>query len=149
MCMHHYLRPTHRVLEFGSGGSTVFMARRVKNVVAFESLPGWEQKTRHYCLNHDLYNVEIHECHDVKQAVPFVGDSRFDVALVDCVEIDRRDAVAYALSVVDHPGLLVIDNYSAPYCTGIDALLSHIPPERITNYDDPHWVGNGTKVVYL
>lgn len=142
-----YCKPHHRVLEFGGGGSTLFMARRCREVLCIESLPQWEENIRNACRDKGLQNkVEVRHGMTIQDFQYIVGKRRFDIALIDCVNIDRRDALAFALTVTG-PGLVVIDNHDATYCAGINLLLESYPKQ--TNYDDCHWVGGGTRVVYV
>jgi predicted O-methyltransferase YrrM len=43
--LHSYLRPEMHVFEYGSGGSTVFFARRVEHLISIEHDPEWYELT--------------------------------------------------------------------------------------------------------
>jgi hypothetical protein len=42
----YFLKEHHTVLEFGSGGSTLFFSKRVKNVLSLETMPTWYEKVQ-------------------------------------------------------------------------------------------------------
>lgn len=148
--LEHFVKPNHRVLEFGCGGSTLFFARRAASVLSIESActysQGWVEKVTAVAEQRGIKNITIRQAATIQDMIRVVYGARFNIALIDCVEIDRRDALAYAQSVVDPGGMIVIDNYSAPYCAGIDLLLEG---KTCVDFDDSHWVGNGTRVVYV
>jgi len=50
---------THEVFEYGSGGSTVFFARRCKKVTAIEDDAGWQQSLAVEIQTQSLENVEV------------------------------------------------------------------------------------------
>lgn len=52
-------RPGARVLEWGSGASTVWLARRAGSVVSIEHDPGWAERTRAALAAHDADDVDL------------------------------------------------------------------------------------------
>jgi len=44
--MEQLLKPTHNVLEFGCGGSTIFFSRRCNSVKSYDCNKEWVEKTR-------------------------------------------------------------------------------------------------------
>jgi len=53
-----YLKPGMRVFEYGSGGSTVFFAQRVKRVVSVEHSPEWYKMVKNTFNKLKISNVE-------------------------------------------------------------------------------------------
>jgi len=134
-----YIKPEHKILEFGSGGSTLFFADRCSYVLSFETLRPWYEKMKEIVPVHvDLKFVS--NINEIK------ADAIFDLALVDICNISRPDLMKFAMTKFRNNRslkLLVIDNYDADYCKGIDSSLLH------KDFDDCHWAGKGTRVYYL
>ena len=143
-----FVKPTHEVLEFGAGGSTVFFARRARFVTSIENSPHWAMRVKYAMKIKGLDNYNLYVA-PTTETVPDLGTQMFDVALVDCCEIDRRAATMIALRTLRPGGMLVIDNYAASYCEGIEIMLAGYHNQ--VNFDDMHWLpcGRGTKVVYV
>jgi predicted O-methyltransferase YrrM len=145
--LHYFVKPHHEVLEYGSGGSTLFFARRAKHVTSIENSPEWATQVMAAADRKGLSNITMHVA-PMTQDCPDLTGRLFDVALIDCCEIDRRVALKVALGLMRPGSIVVIDNYDAVYCLGIDEILA-----RYTNkhdFDDLHWwpAGKGTRVVY-
>jgi predicted O-methyltransferase YrrM len=134
------------VLEFGAGGSTVFFASRAKSVMSFDNSQAWADKVMVEVGKRNLHNVVMHVAPRTVD-IPDLSACKFDVCLVDCCEIDRRYALKLALGLMRPEGLIAIDNYAADYCEGIEETLHGYPAQ--VNFDDTHWAGRGTKIVYI
>ena len=90
-----YLKPHMKVCEYGSGGSTIFFARRVKSVFSIESDPKWFGLVNTRLTEKALPNAKVvlHPF-DFKDAKGFehsaylhaIPDERFDVIVVDGME---------------------------------------------------------------
>ena len=87
-----YLRKDIRVFEFGSGGSTLFFARRAKSVVSVEDNAQWyeivaRQIARDGFKNADLRHVPVafttEEAFQKSDYLNAVRESTFDVIIVD------------------------------------------------------------------
>lgn len=103
--------PGTRVLEFGSGLSTVWFARRGARVLSFEVRDEWAARVRTL-----LAGVPGHEARVVSLAPPYtavlLAGEEFDFALVDG---DGRDsAMAAALAAVREGGHVYLDNADVP-----------------------------------
>ncbi len=57
--MQRHLRPGARVFEWGSGGSTLFFAKRAGEVVAVEHDEKWAAQVREACAGHDYRHVTV------------------------------------------------------------------------------------------
>jgi len=55
-----FLEPSMRVFEYGSGGSTVFFANRVKEVISVEHDKEWYQKLQEELKKLDIDNCTVH-----------------------------------------------------------------------------------------
>src|SRR5205085_3754312 len=102
-----FLRPEMRVFEFGSGGSTIFFARRCANVKSVEDHPDWAARVRVRMAQLGLTNFAITEC-------PFDFNNPAGFAESQYLEQVRRDS--YDVIVVDGAD----NDYSIrPRCFGV------------------------------
>lgn len=121
-CLDGYLRPEHRVAEFGGGGSTLFFARRVSEVRCVESSVEWADRLRAKLESEQIENVDltVHP-YDPDDADAFktsdflsaLGDETYDVILVDCYEHStslRPDLFKLAEQRVADGGLIIVDD---------------------------------------
>jgi len=113
-----WLRPTDRGLEWGSGRSTVWLARRVAHLISIEHNPTWAEivKKKLYDagvtrnVDYNLYPEGINEKTDSSyiEVVKDIKPSTLDFCLVDGVS---RDHCALAcLEKLKPGGILIIDN---------------------------------------
>jgi len=56
----NFLEPSMRVFEYGSGGSTLFFARRVREVVSIEHEGEWYDKLKRRLENEGIENCTVH-----------------------------------------------------------------------------------------
>lgn len=113
-----WLKPTDIGLEWGSGRSTVWFAKRVARIVSIEHDEDWYSKVKRWLDGQALDNVEYHLVPAADELVgatdhpyvtrPCVGNPSFDFILVDGVMRDH--CVTKALTLLKPGGLLVIDN---------------------------------------
>jgi len=142
-----FLKPYHTVLEFGSGGSTLFFSKRAKSVLSFETLKPWYEKMSKKIKESSRWsNVDLHFVSTVQDCSNIIGDKKFDVILVDICEISRFDLAEMSRKLVNPQGIILVDNYSAPYCFDLEKLFTDC---KQATYDDSHWAGNGTKIFYM
>jgi hypothetical protein len=114
-----YLRKTDVGLEFGSGRSTVWFAKRVARLTSVESDPAWHQRVTSRLASENLSNVESHlfpgpevpgkghESAYANIASKFAHDS-LDFVLVD--GLYRDSCALLSLDKIRPGGLLIIDN---------------------------------------
>jgi len=145
--LHYFTQPHHEVLEYGAGGSTLFFARRAKHVTSIENSSEWAAKVTAAAGQKGLNNISMYVAPTTEDCPDLTG-RLFDIALIDCCEVDRRTALRVALGLLRPGSIVVIDNYDAVYCQGIEEILAGYPNKH--NFDDLHWnlCGKGTKVVY-
>lgn len=75
------LSPEMRAIEFGTGSSTLWIARRVRTLIAREHDAQWAEITRRRLAVHGLSNCEVE--HRTGEAYYSLEDQRFDFAVVD------------------------------------------------------------------
>jgi predicted O-methyltransferase YrrM len=149
-------QPPKRVLEFGSGGSTVFFAQRAEYVESVESDTRWAPATRAELEKRGLADrVRLTSCTTLESMawVAGLGDQSFDLLLVDHAADEtithrgeRRAFSRLPLALVGLPklrptGWLVVDNYAlhgmeAFDYTGWDTWI----------FDDLRYSGRGTLI---
>jgi len=90
-----YLKPHMTVCEYGSGGSTLFFARRVKSVFSIEDNSKWLELVTRRLEEKSIHNAKLKLCpFDFKNPVGFeesdylhaIPNERFDVIVVDGTE---------------------------------------------------------------
>src|SRR5213075_1346542 len=71
-----FLRPDMTVCEYGSGGSTIFFAQRVKSVFSIEDNAQWFELVSRRLEKDGIKNVTVHLCpFDFKNPVGFEASS--------------------------------------------------------------------------
>lgn len=148
--------PPARVLELGSGGSTVFFARRAGHVTSIETDKGWAPRTKDALHKHGLsHKVDLWTCtnQESERLVADLPAGSFDLLLVDHAADDtvtgrsarrnfsRLPLAMLALPALAQSGWLVVDNYSmhGMQCfnyTGWDTWI----------FDDMRYSGRGTLI---
>lgn len=104
-----------KVLEIGSGGSTIFFSRRCKYVKSFELYSFWADKVKEK-LN-GANNVEL-ICCPMKETIKLIEEdaNEYDLVMVDAHEnepISRLEISKVATPKLKTGGYFVIDNYMA------------------------------------
>ncbi len=110
-----WLRPNDVGLEFGSGRSTIWLARRIKQLTSVENDPGWYTKVKELLQEaggEDLADrVDYHLCEgelDYINIAKSMKTNSLDFCLIDGT---ARDHCALAsLDKLKPGGILVIDN---------------------------------------
>jgi len=108
--------------EYGSGGSTVFLAKRIKSVISVEDNPTWSDLVSRRLKDNGLTNVtlKLHRF-DVKNPVGFdtsdylraLPDEKFEVIIIDASEElcpDRPICFRHAEERVKPGGIIVLDD---------------------------------------
>jgi predicted O-methyltransferase YrrM len=118
----HYLRREMRVFEFGSGGSTLFLAQRCKSVTSVEDNAHWREivaakVTRRGVKNVDLRHVPVafttEEAFAASDYLQAVRQSVFDVIVVDGTEWTsniRPICFRAAEEQIKFGGIIVVDD---------------------------------------
>ena len=117
-----FLEPQMSVFEYGSGGSTLFFARRVRTVISIEDNATWFENVRRRLAELSLKNVELqHHEFDFKNPKGFensaylnsIPSQKFDVIVVDGAEeaVPVRPICFYhAENFINPGGLIVVDD---------------------------------------
>ena len=109
------LRPHHRVFEFGSGSSTIWLAHRVKSIVSVEHDTAWVEVVRaHLPANATLHLMEARgdeveaPSDDPYTRVLRDADAQFDLILIDGVA--RNSCARLAVERLAHTGVILLDD---------------------------------------
>lgn len=117
-----FLRPDTAVFEFGSGGSTIFFARRCAQVDSVEDDPVWAARVRDRATRLGLTNARIAQCpfnfvnpEGFEQSA-YLGQVRrgfYDVIVVDGADNDytiRPICFRAAENQIKPGGIIVVDD---------------------------------------
>lgn len=104
-----WLRPTDRGLEWGSGRSTLWFARRISFLFSVEHDQFWADWVRTGLIHNGLNNVE-HQVVSSKEGYIATGDGVFDFVLVDGMDGTRDSCALRAISLLRSGGALIVDN---------------------------------------
>ncbi|HEV2392295.1 MAG TPA: class I SAM-dependent methyltransferase [Verrucomicrobiae bacterium] len=117
-----FLEPHMSVCEYGSGGSTMFFARRVKSVFSIEDNPKWFELVSRRLREKSIHNAQLNlypfdfknpggfEHSSYLHAIP---EERFDVVVIDGSEEwtqVRPICFEKAEGRVKHGGIIVVDD---------------------------------------
>jgi hypothetical protein len=138
------IEPDWRILEFGSGTSTIWFARRCRFVLSVETDDRWFTKVRELLDAAGLENVDCRLCPtaddgpDYSRALSNRRKPEFDLVLVDGA---RRDlAMEKALALVNPGGYVYLDNSDLPneHCRIAAKLLADAagPAPRMWVFND-------------
>jgi|SRR5208282_1512733 len=117
-----FLRPTMKVCEYGSGGSTLFFARRTSSVFSIEDNPTWHELVKNRLEQKAYRNAQLKLCpFDFKNPAGFeqseylnaMPEEKFDVIVVDGSEEwtqVRPTCFRKAESRVNPGGIIVVDD---------------------------------------
>jgi SAM-dependent methyltransferase len=117
-----FVKPEMSVCEYGSGGSTLFFARRVKSVFSIENDPQWFELLSERLREKSIENVRMKLCpFDFKNAAGFenseylnaMPDEQFDIIVVDGMEEWTRVrpiCFAKAEQHIKPGGIIVVDD---------------------------------------
>jgi len=103
------IQPDWRVFEWGSGGSTLWLAQRAGLVISAEHNQEWADKTQGELAQYGLGNVTIR----YQPNIGLYADSITDFASFDLVSVDgrnRANCLQRAVNKIKPGGYLVLDN---------------------------------------
>lgn len=115
------IKPTWRVFEWGSGGSTVFWSRNCADVISVEHLDNWLQRTAEMLVSFECIDnweirhvpadmtVEVEHYRNYANEILRV-EGNFDLIYVDGEATSRQWCLDLALDRVNPGGYLLLDN---------------------------------------
>ena len=101
------LKSNFNVLEYGSGRSTVFFAKRCHKVYSIENNESWYRRVLELLEKNELKNAELSllEGEDYYNKVKEFDDEFFDIILIDGVY--RAECVVNSLPKVKKNGTII------------------------------------------
>lgn len=95
-----------RVFEYGCGNSSVFFAKRAKEIFAAENDPAWAAEIQK--LN--IANLKVLTAEEEKSYIeaPYSIGGQFDIMIIDGRY--RKDCAIVAAEIVQEDGLIIFDN---------------------------------------
>ena len=150
-----YLRPTMDVFEYGSGGSTAFVASRVRRLVSVEHDPPWHASVSRALRERGIRNCDLrlvppvrrpetadvpygpgsytsfaphtrgYSFEDYVRSIDAFPDGSFDLVIVDGYA--RPSAVARAIPKVRPMGYLLLDDSDQEYARPALPALNGFP----------------------
>jgi predicted O-methyltransferase YrrM len=135
------MRRNWRVLELGSGRSTVWLARRSESVLAFEDNEHWLERARGLLASDGIANVDLRSLPIDRfvSELEALEDEAFDLVVVDFLEspaADRVEAVRVGRSKVRPGGYLLLDDSDRPAYSGAFDLLAGWRRRRFAGVKD-------------
>lgn len=141
--------PDARVLEFGSGASTVWFAKRTKNLTSVEHSPEWHSKMTNILAT----TVECSPVNLMLLERPYFTicdtffDNHFDLILVD--GRNRSGCMRDSMRILKPGGVLMLDNAERPYyqkairlLQGWKGVSTNQPGPDSCGFTYPNWQTN-------
>ena len=101
-----------RVIEFGSGSSTVWLAKRAGIVISIEDNSEWQSRVSARLNELNLYNAEVRYAKDASfYDLESLSDFRFDLAVIDGSY--RWKCAQAVLPLIKPGGAVYLDNSDA------------------------------------
>lgn len=126
-----WLRPSDVGFEWGSGRSTIWLAKRIKHLVSVEHDEIWHQKIVRELNKQALSNVDYKLCPNDIDYVSVVRNLALDSLDFCLVDGQRRDECAVAaIPKMKSGGILVIDNCNWYLPSNSKSPNSRPPQER-------------------
>ena len=136
-----FLQPSMSAFEYGAGGSTVFLAERVRNVVTVEHDPRWYDLVARTLRKEGVSNCDLRLVRPVRRSGP--ADVAYGPDSYSSLSPEERGLSfeAYVRTIDEYPDqsfdLVIVDGYARPSC------VAHaIPKVRHGRYllvDDTDW----------
>lgn len=118
----HFLKPSSRVVEFGSGMSTLWYARRAAHIISIEDNRSWFESIRDQLSKQG--NVDYRFVESRTDYVGCVPAETFDLIMIDGSW--RDECARFAVNHLAAEGMIYLDNSDM----GPGALTGDIPAAR-------------------
>lgn len=103
------------VWEFGSGGSTLWLADLAFHVTSIEDNAAWYEAVKETLLDRGYAGIDLRLTPTKMQPDAITGEGLYDVVFVDCLrQEERRRSVILGALHVKPGGWLVADDYTFP-----------------------------------
>jgi len=144
----------HKVLELGSGGSTIFFSRRCNSVKSYETKPEWEKKVMSALPNSSNVTMICGYGEPLLESLRKEPNEYYDWLIVDLAHSKGRMAtktrnrfrLRYLTMLEGIPklktgGYMVVDNYAEDNLNTFD-----YTGWDVYTFDDLRYSGRGTKI---
>jgi predicted O-methyltransferase YrrM len=147
------------VLEFGSGGSTLFFSKRAKSVVSFEDQAKWFNKVSSIIEDKKITNIQYIFSDKVETIDSNISGKKFHCVLIDNKKIEtggiilRSEVLNKVLPFLVSPKIIIMDNYNSVKLWRQKKVRKLKSLEQVENYeeriyDHKRWGGRGTKILW-
>lgn len=143
IALEYIVNKDFNVLEFGSGGSTVFWAGNCKSVKSFETDPGWYEKTKKRLAGYTNVEIILTDEAGILEAISKMPDSYYDLVLNDSNPhlVNRLSVANAAIPKIKPKGWFVVDNYEKYHMNHFDYVLWNV-----YTFDEIIYGGRGTRL---
>jgi len=104
-----WLSPDKTVLEFGSGMSTIWYARRAKHVYSVEDYAPWQHKVTKMLASAGASNVKL-EFRTGQEYSQFMRDGGVSMDMVMVDGSNRATCAETAIALIKNDGVIYLDN---------------------------------------
>lgn len=150
-----------KAVEFGSGGSTLFLARRCDKVLSFEHSKEWSKKVTEIMNKREIKNVNLITCDKKEELISYIDKikvGKFNCALIDnnWKVLGRDEILKKVINKLNRKSIIVLDNYGSEasfresYNTTIDEFIKkYLDKEWIgEEFNSSFWGGLGTRIFH-
>ena len=113
------------VFEYGSGNSTIFLSKKVKNIISIEHNKEWFEKMKSkICKNVNLKFIPLDKYEGEYSKAILKENKYFDVIIID--GRDRVNCVINAIKRLKQDGIIILDDSQREnYKKGINFLIDN------------------------
>jgi len=135
-----------KVLEFGSGGSTIFWANNCSSVKSLETNKDWYKKVVEATKGFDNVELILANSSKIFEIIDREPQNFYDIVLVDPhpTDILRLSVANRVVSKIKRGGYLIVDNYLKH---GMENF--NYPKSEIYTFDELRFSGKGTRICKL
>jgi predicted O-methyltransferase YrrM len=143
MTLEYIITKDFKVLEFGSGGSTVFWARNCASVKSFETKPEWFESVKKRTEEFTNVELTLGTEQEILEAIKKETDNTYDLVLVDNEprHTQRLLLANAAVPKIKSGGWIIIDNYLR---FGMSQFK--YPSKIVYTFDEIGYRGMGTRL---
>lgn len=150
------------VLDLGTGGSTLFYARRCKLVISIETDLKWFQTVRSLLNKKNILNViylYLPHQKNIENLLESFTENLFNIASVDTVHKFNRSKFIDIVTSRNNIKTMVLDNYTSQSLfpehynkTKEQIIQKCFQTEHnnwlVEDFDDSKWHGSGTRIIH-
>lgn len=137
------IKPDFKVIEFGSGGSTLFFSSRVKEIKSYETNESWYKNVSEKIKKIDNVELIYSDRKTMSNGIKKEKDNSIDIILVDTdpARSKRIDLANLSKNKVKIGGYLILDNYQKFGLSEFDYTNFDV-----FTFDEEPYTGKGTRI---